>query len=333
LDQRDERYYRHLAAVVEGSDDAIISKNLNSIISSWNPGAEQLFGYRAEEAIGKSIYLLIPEDRHHEELHIISRMRRGERIENFETVRQKKDGTLVPVSLTISPVKNEQGEVVGASKIARDITVQRQLAEQQQMLLSEMRHRVSNCFAVSSGLLTMTAREARSIEELIELTNNRYRALAKAHAVALHDPEQSQSHPSRTLTELIRVIIEPFVDERRVRLTVANLQLSHAAITPLALVLYELATNAVKYGAFSESDGILEISSTSSCERLRITWSERLQRKDSMSKGAEGYGTRMIRRVIESQLAGKLERRIDTLGFHMILDLDLKMVADFSDNG
>ena len=116
-----------LAAIVESSDDAIISKGLNSIITSWNRGAERLFGYAAQEAIGQSITMLIPPDRFDEEPVILGHIRRGERIEHFETIRRCKDGRLVDISLTISPIKDEEGKIIGASKIARDITRRKQM--------------------------------------------------------------------------------------------------------------------------------------------------------------------------------------------------------------
>jgi PAS domain S-box-containing protein len=116
-----------LAAIVESSDDAIISKTLDGIITSWNRGAERLFGHTAEEAIGQSIMILIPEDRHDEEEMILGRMRRGERIEHYETIRRTKDGRSIDISVTISPLRDEAGVVVGASKVARDITLQKRV--------------------------------------------------------------------------------------------------------------------------------------------------------------------------------------------------------------
>jgi two-component system CheB/CheR fusion protein len=113
---------RRLAAIIESSSDAIISKNLDSIIQSWNQAAETLFGYKPEEVIGKSITILIPADRQSEELEILQRIRHGERVEHYETVRQRKDGSLLNISLTVSPIRDESGTVIGASKIARDIT-------------------------------------------------------------------------------------------------------------------------------------------------------------------------------------------------------------------
>jgi PAS domain S-box-containing protein len=118
-----------LAAIVDSSDDAIISKTLDGVITSWNKSAERLFGYIREEAVGQHITLIIPKDRRDEEATIVERLRRGERVDHFETVRVRKDGTLIDLSLTISPVKDAAGRVVGASKVARDITERKQVEQ------------------------------------------------------------------------------------------------------------------------------------------------------------------------------------------------------------
>jgi len=128
----------HLAAIVDSSDDAIISKTLEGVITSWNKGAERLFGYTGEEAIGQHITLIIPQDRRDEEADILERLKRGERIDHFETLRQHKDGRLLSLSLTISPVKDDAGRIVGASKVARDTTernqIERALTERARLL-------------------------------------------------------------------------------------------------------------------------------------------------------------------------------------------------------
>lgn len=123
-----ERDARQLAAIVESSDDAIISKTLDGTIQTWNAGAERLFGYRKDEAIGQPITMLIPAERQEEEPGILARIRAGDRVQHFETVRRRKDGSLVDISLTISPIRDQAGRVIGASKIARDIT-DRKLSE------------------------------------------------------------------------------------------------------------------------------------------------------------------------------------------------------------
>jgi PAS domain S-box-containing protein len=141
-----------LASIVESADDAIVSKDLNGIIASWNRGAEKLFGYAPEEIVGKPIATLIPPDRQDEEIGILERLRRGERIEHYETIRRRKDGTLVEVSPTISPVSNAEGRIIGASKIARDITERKRSEEQlrQQTRRFETLNRISK--TISSDL-------------------------------------------------------------------------------------------------------------------------------------------------------------------------------------
>src|SRR4051812_29942071 len=116
-----------LAGIVEWSDDAIVSKSLDGIIRSWNRGAERIFGYRADEAIGKHISLIIPEERRAEEEAVLARLRRGDTLSHYETVRRAKDGRLLEISLTVSPIRDGAGRIVGASKIARDLTGQKQV--------------------------------------------------------------------------------------------------------------------------------------------------------------------------------------------------------------
>jgi PAS domain S-box-containing protein len=130
-----------LAAIVESSDDAIISKDLNGIITTWNKAAERIFGYTAAEAVGQSILILIPPDRAREESEILARIRKGERVDHFITVRRRKDGQLINISVTVSPVKDSAGNIIGASKVARDITEQERATEQ--LRIAEERFRVT----------------------------------------------------------------------------------------------------------------------------------------------------------------------------------------------
>ena len=131
-----------LVAIVKSSDDAIIGKNLNSIVTSWNPGAERMFGYAPGEMIGHSITLLIPPDRQGDEKSILDRILRGETVEHFETVRTRKDGALIDVSVTVSPIKNESGEIIGASNVSRDITGQKQAEAEIRQLNASLEQRV-----------------------------------------------------------------------------------------------------------------------------------------------------------------------------------------------
>ncbi|MGC2785236.1 MAG: PAS domain S-box protein [Roseiarcus sp.] len=178
-----ERATQHYAAIVESSADAILSKDLDGVIMTWNRGAQLLFGYTAEEAVGRPVTMLIPTDRHDEEPMILERIRRGQSIDHYETIRQRKDGSLVDISLTVSPIKNERGEVIGASKIARDITETKRAQERQELLLREMDHRIKNLFTLAISVLTLSGRYASSVPQLIDSTRERLSALARAHAL------------------------------------------------------------------------------------------------------------------------------------------------------
>ena len=172
---------RSLASIVEFSDDAIVSKNLDGIITSWNGGAERIFGYTAEEAVGQPITMVIPQDRQNEERAILTRLRRGERIDHFETVRQRKHGSLIVVSLTVSPVKDDEGKIVGASKIARDITEQKRSQEQIATLAREAEHRSKNLLATVQATVNLSRSDTP--EGLKQAIEGRIMALATVHSL------------------------------------------------------------------------------------------------------------------------------------------------------
>lgn len=160
-----------LAAIVQSSDDAIISKDLNTIITSWNRGAELIFGYTAEETIGKPITILMPPERVNEEPALLERIRAGERIEHYETVRRRKDGTLLDISLTISPVYDRQGRIIGASKIARDISDRKQMEADllkahglgaAGRIAASVAHEINNPLAAVTNLLYLMRSEVKS---------------------------------------------------------------------------------------------------------------------------------------------------------------------------
>ncbi|MBI6629905.1 PAS domain S-box protein [Pontibaca salina] len=316
-----ENLNEYFAAIVESSDDAIITKNLHSIIQTWNKGAERLFGYSAEEAIGQSIMMLIPEDRQDEEVDIINRLHRGERIDHFETVRKRKDGALVPISLTISPVQSASGEVIGASKIARDISLQKEAAERQNLLLAEMRHRVGNCFAVAGSLITVSARQVETAGELASLMRERLMALSVAHRLAVIDPK-GEAAGNTSLHELIASVVGPFAGDRLHELNIEDLRIASDALTPMALVLYELCTNATKYGALCHGDGGVEIKAYRQGDRFFIDWQEHCGiQSETVNKA--GFGTKMCDGVVKTSLGGTITRQFRPSGLRARIDLDL----------
>ena len=147
---------QRLASIVE-FNDAIASKDLNGIITSWNKGAEQLFGYTAAEVIGKPVTILISPERYDEEPFILDRIRRGEGVDHYETMRRRKNGTLVDISLTVSPIKNADGRIIGASKIARDITERKRAEEAFREVQMELAH--ANRVATMGQLTASIAHE------------------------------------------------------------------------------------------------------------------------------------------------------------------------------
>jgi PAS domain S-box-containing protein len=288
-----DRYRAWLAAIVEHSDDAIVSKDLNGVISSWNAGAQRLFGYDATEAIGRPIQIVIPPDRLDEEPLILSRIRRGERIEQFETIRRRKDGTLVEVSLTVSPVKDSAGRIVGASKIAHDITERRTLERQRNLILSEMNHRIRNTLATVQAIAAQTMRGAPPAERAA--FGSRLQSLARAH-----DLMTIERWNRTSVKEVVARALEVFNDEHRERFTVegpAEPPLEAGRAMMLAMALHELATNATKYGALSNAEGRVLIDwrpeSSSRGERLRFRWRE--QGGPPVTPPVRhGFGTRLI---------------------------------------
>jgi PAS domain S-box-containing protein len=163
--KRAEETRARLAAIVESSDDAIVSKSLDGIITSWNAAAERMFGYTAAEAIGQSIYLIIPEDRRVEELDVLARLRRGEKVDHFETIRRTKQGELRYISLTVSPVRDGTGRIIGASKVARDITGQKRAEAERQNLLEkaqEARKEAERALQSRDEFLATVSHELRS---------------------------------------------------------------------------------------------------------------------------------------------------------------------------
>src|SRR5262249_16790770 len=164
--------------------DAIVSKNLDGIITSWNGSAERIFGFTAAEAVGRPITIVIPHDRLDEERTILTRIRRGDRIEHFETVRQRKNGSLIAISLTVSPIKNAAGVIVGASKIARDITEQKRAQEQINTLAREAEHRAKNVLVNVQATVKLS--RADTLEELKEAIEGRIQALANVHSLFVH---------------------------------------------------------------------------------------------------------------------------------------------------
>jgi PAS domain S-box-containing protein len=265
---RAEQTSRLLASIVETSGDAIVSKTLDGTITSWNSGAKRVFGYDSDEVVGKSIMLLIPPDRHEEERNIIDRVRRGMRVEHYDTVRRRKNGTPVDISLMVSPVMDATGRIVGASKIARDISEKKRYEAQQSLLLHEMTHRVKNTLATVQAMAGQTLRSV-SKDELRSF-------MSRLHALAAaYDLLTSENWDRAAVRDIVNRAAEPFKAER-FSVHGPEFLVSAGQALKLTMVLHELATNAVKYGALSNAAGTVEIAwRHKGTERLHISWQER----------------------------------------------------------
>jgi PAS domain S-box-containing protein len=329
-----EARYRGLAAIVESSDDAVLTKDLDGRITSWNQGAGRLFGYAADEVIGKPVTILIPAERHDEEPNILARIRRGDRIDHYETIRQRKDGSFIDISLTVSPVRNPEGKIVGASKIARDITDRKRAEQQQRLLLREMDHRVKNLFALASGVVALSARSANTAKELSSAVRDRLVALARAHSLTLPATAEGgkRIEQSTTLHALIRTILAPYegqtsADRARVAISGPDIRLAGGLVTTFALILHEFATNAAKYGALSAPSGHIDIACSDSGGQFALTWQELGGPRIDGPADSEGFGTLLARSTVRDQLQGEISRDWKPEGLTILLSVARDRIA------
>ena len=299
--KRAEGALQHFAAIVESSDDAIISKDVNGIITSWNAGAERIFGYLAEEVIGKSVKILIPADHQSEEDTILERIRSGQRIEHYETVRQRKYGGLVDISLTVSPIKNAHGAVVGASKIARDISERKRNQAQIAMLAREAEHRVKNVLATVQATIHLT--QADTPDLLKQAIEGRIQALANVHTLFVKSRWTGAELRSLVMQEIL-----PYSqgDHRRVRVDGPPLFLETSTAQTIAVALHELTTNAAKYGSLSVPAGRVHIEwSHQGGENLTLRWTE-TGGPPVQPPTRKGFGTRVMEAMVRGQLNGDI---------------------------
>jgi len=309
---------QRLASIVESSDDAIVSKDLDGTITSWNRGAERLFGYKAEEIMGKSVTILIPPDRLDEEPQIIERVRRGERIDHFDTVRRRKDGSLIDISLTVSPINDADGRIIGASKIARDITERRRAQEQQKLLLNEMKHRIKNSLATIQAIATQT---------LNQHPKERDAFIARLHALGnAHDLLTSEPWERAPLIAIVTGALKPFQEHLHERITIdgpADIWLDSTKSVLVAMALHELATNAVKYGALSNGSGRVKVvwEQHFQPDRVKFVWQESGGPEVSPPK-QKGFGSHLIERVFAGQL-GESELMFSPQGLSRALEVAL----------
>lgn len=280
----------YLAAIIASSDDAIVSKNLQGVIQSWNRGAEKIFGYTAAEAIGRPITILIPEDRLSEEVEVLSRVRSGLMVDHYETVRRHKTGRLIDISLTVSPIRADDGTVIGASKIARDITDQRRLraladdaSRLKDEFLAVLSHELRTPLNTVLGYARMLRREDERMKG--ELRQRALDALER-NADALSHLVNDVLDTSRIITGKLRLALERNPIDRAVAAAVDTIRPAAEAkgvqiethigsgVDVLAdsdrvqQVVWNLVSNAVK---FTPAGGVIRVGSTASGGGVEVT--------------------------------------------------------------
>ncbi|HVV92049.1 MAG TPA: PAS domain S-box protein [Hyphomicrobiales bacterium] len=284
-----------LAAIVSSSDDAIISKTLQGIVTSWNAGATRIFGYQPDEMIGQSITRIIPPELLGEEAEILSKLRAGQRIDHFDTIRIAKGGRRLDISLTVSPVRDRSGTIVGASKVARDVTQRKHNEEMQRLLFDELNHRVKNTLSMIQAIASQSMRRADNPVQFVESFNGRVQALSRAHDLLVKGRLQGAD-----VGDLVReqVVLGDEADHR-IRAAGPAVMLDSRTAVQLALMLHELATNARKYGALASPGGRLAVEwavHSGQGRELRLSWRESGV-PEVHAPQAHGFGTVLIERT------------------------------------
>ena len=259
---RAERQF--LGLIVEGSDDAIYSKDLNGIVLSWNPGAERIFGYSPDEIIGKPVAILTAPGNENQVPEILEQLRAGKRIDHFETQRRRKGGTLIHVSLTISPIRDDSGRIIAASSIAKDITKQKQAAmlieaqlQEKKILLQEIHHRVKNNLQLIASLLELRSRGMadQAGKSAFNDSIGRIQSMALLHEKMYGSEFVGNVDFANYVKSLFEPLAKTFSRDIPINLVVDSdhfmLDLNRAI--PLGLILNELLTNSLKH-AFGSSD-------------------------------------------------------------------------------
>ena len=280
-----------------------------------------MFGYSAEEMIGRPIMTIIPESHRHEEDLILARIRLGERVEPFDTVRRHKSGRLVQISLTVSPLLSTDGTIIGASKIARDITDRKEAEQRINTLMGELSHRVKNQYAVIVSMLRETGRHAGSLEEFERLIRERVIALSRSHDLLI-----SGKWVGATLSDLVLAQLEAFASNDLLVVDGPPILLSPTAVQYLGMAFHELATNAAKYGALANSDGRIEVKwHTTSDARLHLKWRE-LNCSGADARTSRGFGSTVLERIAPAAVSGTGRIGFEEGGLTWTLDAPMEAV-------
>lgn len=300
-----DRDRSHLAAIVEFSDDAIISHDLRGVITSWNAGAEKMFGYSAPEILGQPMTALLAENQADEWPRTLTRLRAGEVISSLDVSRTTQGGRQIHASLTISPIRNTEGAIVGASAVARDIAERVEAQERASLLLAELDHRVKNILAVVSAVVTQSLKSDTPLDLVKREIEGRITAIARAHGLLT-----GQGGVEGALLDIVTTELAPYV-QGNVAISGDPVALTSKSSLIFALAIHELATNAAKYGALSDPAGRLAITwrvaTTPGGPVLEFDWLE-TGGPPVQTPSRRGFGTRLIEQSLERGLSATVVR-------------------------
>ena len=315
----------HLAALVTYSGDAIMSVSLDGAILSWNSAAEQLYGYSAAEAIGRQQADLVPPQRLKELDEKLEAARDGRSL-RLETVRRRKDGSLVEVSLDAGPIRNLDGELVGISVIAHDISQRKRNEEHIEFVMRELSHRTKNLITVIIAMARRTARQSDDFDDFEEKFTGRLHGLARSHDLLVQTDWMGAS-----VDELVRSHLSPFItDPSSLQTNGPDLLLRPEAVQNLGFALHELATNANKFGALCQPGGQIEFSwhiaaNGTGEPRVRMRWSES-GGPEVVQPTRSGFGSTVIQKLTEASLNATVTTTFERKGFCWEVDMPAKEI-------
>lgn len=316
-----ERDRAHLAAIVVSSQDAILSHDLEGKITSWNTGAEKIYGYSADEIIGQPMSTLLDDVQVNEWPENLIRLKRGELITNIDISRVTKGDRVIYVSLTISPMRNALGEIIGASAVARDIATRKMAEQHTAMLMAELDHRVKNILAVVSAVVTQTLKAGGDALVAKSDIEGRILAISRAHGLLTEFGGIEGS-----LRDLVATELKPYHHRSNVTVSGDDVVLTSKANVSLALAIHELATNSAKYGALSTTEGRLDLSwrlnGTRPVPELEIVWVE-TGGPPVKPPSSRGYGTKLIEISVERGLGATVNREFLETGVRCKIVLPL----------